>query len=24
VTAANGSFTDSFGPLDVHIYIAAP
>jgi hypothetical protein len=24
VTAANGSFTDSFAPLDVHIYIAAP
>jgi hypothetical protein len=24
VTAANGSFTDNFGPLDVHIYIAAP
>ena len=23
-TAANGAFTDSFGPLDVHIYIAAP
>jgi hypothetical protein len=24
VTAANGSFTDSFGPLEVHIYISAP
>jgi hypothetical protein len=24
VTAANGAFTDTFGPLDVHIYIAAP
>jgi hypothetical protein len=24
VTAANGSFTDSFGPLEVHIYVAAP
>jgi hypothetical protein len=23
-TAANGAFTDSFAPLDVHIYIAAP
>jgi hypothetical protein len=23
-SAANGSFTDTFGPLDVHIYIAAP
>src|ERR671935_234758 len=24
VTAANGAFTDTFGPLDVHIYISAP
>ena len=24
VTAANGAFTDSFGPLEVHIYISAP
>jgi hypothetical protein len=24
VTAANGSFTDSFGPLEVRIYVAAP
>jgi hypothetical protein len=24
VTAANGAFTDTFGPLDVHIYVAAP
>ena len=24
VTAANGSFTDSFGPLEVRIYAAAP
>jgi hypothetical protein len=24
VTAANGAFTDNFGPLDVHIYVAAP
>ena len=24
VTASNGSFTDSFGPLEVHIYISAP
>jgi len=24
VTAANGSFTDSFAPLEVHIYISAP
>jgi hypothetical protein len=24
VTAANGSFTDSFGPLEVHIYISSP
>lgn len=23
-TAANGTFSDTFGPLDVHIYIAAP
>ena len=23
-TAANGAFTDTFAPLDVHIYIAAP
>jgi hypothetical protein len=23
-TAANGAFTDTFGPLDVHVYIAAP
>jgi hypothetical protein len=24
VTAASGAFTDSFGPLEVHIYISAP
>jgi hypothetical protein len=24
VTASNGAFTDTFRPLDVHIYIAAP
>jgi hypothetical protein len=24
VTAANGAFTDTFAPLDVHIYISAP
>lgn len=24
VTAANGQFTDTFAPLDVHIYLAAP
>jgi hypothetical protein len=24
VTAANGAFTDTFGPLEVHIYISAP
>ena len=24
VTASNGSFTDSFGSLEVHIYISAP
>jgi len=24
VTAASGSFTDTFGPLEVHVYISAP
>jgi hypothetical protein len=24
VTAANGAFTDTFAPLDVHIYVSAP
>jgi len=24
VTAASGSFTDTFGPLEVHVYVSAP
>jgi hypothetical protein len=24
VTASNGSFTDTFGPLEVHVYVSAP
>jgi hypothetical protein len=24
VTAASGSFTDTFAPLEVHVYVSAP